>query len=173
MTADQTLPPKTKRTWQFMLIILLLAPPWALFLVACYWVFWDVEPPVELVYQHPMFVVQPAKNRDEARLFQTETVRSGAPVWIYREICVRHEYVGTMRAAWDNNTSSWPAPERPVEESKIGCRAVPSYLLAPSSNPSRTFVYRAALWTENNPLTTIRIDLPPLQLRVIAPGAAE
>jgi hypothetical protein len=158
---------------QWIMIIILLVPPWSMFLMAVYWVFWDDKPPVTLAYQHPKFLSGLATNRDEAKLFEIDTVKSGSPVWVYREICVIRPYTGTVKAAWETASSSWPSPERPIEEKKIGCRVSPSYLLAPASNPSRTFDYRADLWTENNPLTVIRVELPPLRLRVIAPGSAE
>ena len=158
---------------QWLIIGALLAPPWAVFLTACYWIFLDTDPAVRVNYQHPKFLSRSVDNRAEAFDWEIDVVRGGTQVFAYREICVDRVPIGTVSAVWESGNFAWPAPERPIREFALGCRNESFGLVAPSSNPSRTFLYRPRWTLEQNPLTSLRVDLKPLQLRVLAPGATE
>ena len=147
----------------------LLVPPWLMFVVSVYWLFFDNADRIEVVYEHPRFLSAPAHNRTEAAALAVDVVKSHTSLYIYREICVRSPVIGTVKAVWESNTFVWAAPERPIPEFATGCFVESFNVVAPSSSPSRDFVYKASWWIEQNPLVVRRTDLTTLPLRILAP----
>jgi hypothetical protein len=153
-----------------MVVGALLIPPWSVFLLACYWTFIDNEPPIVVRYEHPLFLSEPAQDRVEAERFSVREVASGKRVYVYREICMDGQHDGTLRSVWESKSFVWPAAERAYYNPTRECQRRNDEVLAPSSNPTREFLYRAWWVFDVNPLTTVNIPARQIPLRVLAPN---
>lgn len=157
-------------TRQWLIVTALLFPPWAAFMVQVFW-FVDPATPMEIVYQHDAFLGRPAFNREDAKKFELHDVDSGQAVWIYREVCMDGSHSGTVQARWIAGAFEWASPERPVVNDEKFCGARSSNLIAPTSSPTRTFTYKAQFVFEVNPLRTVIVNAPPINVTVHAPFA--
>lgn len=160
----------TMRRSDWLVVLSFLVPPWAALLVGCYWYFLDRDPPLTLVYQHERFLSEPAETKAQAVTLSVDTVPSGAHVWIYREVCMRDGVrPGMVEPYWQAGSFQWAAPQR-TWPPKSGCYGRSYGIVAPSTSPSRDFTYLSTVVFENNPLVMSRVELPPMKLRVLAPG---
>ena len=91
----------------------LLVPPWAIFLLACYWYFLDTQPPLVIEYSHPLFTSAPAKDRADAKAKEITEALGGSSVFTYREFCRLRALPGTMVTRWDAAGFSWTVPAEP------------------------------------------------------------
>lgn len=160
----------TKVYQNALLVALFLVPPYAALTIAIYWKFFDNAPPVQLMYQHPKFLDEPVGNRDLAKQHELDGIESGGSVWVYREICTTDSRFGTVRGAWVAGSFVWQTPERSIAPRRLGCVSESFNVTAPSSNPTRDFVYEVEWEYDINPLVTVAVDMPSLKLRVYAPG---
>ena len=149
-------------------VLALLVPPWAVFLIGCYWYFIDVAPPLIINYSHGHFTSQPATDRMDAAAKEIHEVIGGSTVWTYREICVVRDTPGTLRARWDAAAFSWTVPDVDFLPSPLGCRATAYAVLVPTSNPSREVQYKTARDYAVNPIKNISVDAPPIPLTILA-----
>ena len=146
----------------------LLVPPWALFLLGCYWYFIDVAPPLIINYSHGHFTSQPATDRMDAAAKEIHEVLGGSTVWTYREICVVRETPGTLRARWDAAAFSWTVPDVDFLPSPLGCRNAAYAVIVPTSNPSREVQYKTTRDYRVNPILTISMPAPSIPLTILA-----
>ena len=147
---------------------LFLVPPWVIFLLACYWYFIDVAPPLVINYSHGHFTSQPATDRMDAATKEIHEVLGGSTVWTYREICVVRDISGTLRARWDAEAFSWTVPDVDFLPSPIGCRSTAYAVLVPTSNPTRNVAYKTTRDYQVNPIKTISVPAPPIPLTILA-----
>ena len=147
-----------------------LLPPWIAFVVATYWLFFDTAPAIYVEYEYPQFLKGPARNRLEAAALGVDTVKSFESLYIYREVCVRHQPInGSIKATWEAGSFMWSAPERAIPEFPLGCTTQSFNLQAPTTNPTRDFVYMSTWEWEQNPLVHLHVTLNSLKIRVLAP----
>ena len=149
-----------------------LIPPWVAMILAAYWLLFDDHEIIQVIYEHPRFLTAPAKDRGEAIKLEVSTTTGGSSLYIYREICVRQTPVGTVKSVWESNTFAWAAPERPIPEYLPGCRNESFNVVAPTTSPSRDFIYKPVWWLEVNPLRTQRMELLHLHLHILSPSDA-
>ena len=155
----------TKTPW---LVWALLAPPWALLLLLCYWYFFDNTPPLIINYSHGHFTSSPAASKTEAVAKEIHEAMGGSTVWTYRELCVLRDIPGTLRARWDAEAFSWTVPDVDFLPSPIGCRSVAYAVLVPTSNPSRNVHYRTTRDYQINPVKIVSVTAPPIPLTIQA-----
>ena len=151
---------------------LMIAPLYAAQAAFGWFVVIDRDIPITLLYQHERFTIYPVNDRAEADAHGVDVVRSGTQLWIYREFCVTGHVHGTVRALWVAGNFGWPSPERPIEDPGIGCWHKSVGLIAPTSNPSRDFVYRPEWTFRVNWLLDRDLPLPEIRLRVLSPEDA-
>ena len=146
----------------------LLVPPYAVFMLACYWYFFDTESPLVINYSHPLFTSSPARSRDEAKAKEITAVIGGATVWTYRELCVVRDIPGTLRARWDAEAFSWTVADVDFLPSPIGCHRAAYAVPVPTSNPTRNVLYKTVRDYAVNPLKTISVPAAPIPLTILA-----
>jgi hypothetical protein len=151
-----------------LIVWMLLVPPWAVFLLICYWYFVDARPPLIINYSHPYFLSNPAVDRADAESKQITEVLGGSTVWTYREVCVMRDTTGVLRSRWDAEGFSWTVPEQAFVPSPIGCRNVSYAVIVPTSNPTRSVVYRSVRDYDVNPIKTVSVVAPPIPLTILA-----
>ncbi len=151
------------------IVWILLVPPWAIFLLACYWYFLDNEPPLIINYSHGHFTSEPAVSREDAAAKEIHGAQGGSTVWTYREICVMRDTAkGTLRARWDAAGFSWTVPDLDFLPSPMGCRNVAYAVSVPTSNPTRAVTYRSTRDYQVNPIKVISVPGPPIPLTILA-----
>jgi len=148
--------------------IVLLFPPWSVFLLLCYWYFLDTQAPLIINYSHGHFTSQPATSQIDAAAKEIHEALGGSVVWTYREICVVRDLPGTLRARWDAAGFSWTVPDVDFLSSTIGCHNNAYAVNVPTSNPSREVQYKTARDYQVNPIKTISVSAPPIPLTILA-----
>ena len=148
-----------------LLIAALLLPLYSSFFVFAYWLFIDVKPPLTVQYQHPKFLSSPVNSRAEAAATEITEAESGSTVWVWREICRLRKIEGEGRPSWESGSFQWGGPQRTLS-GPVGCVGRASPVDVPSVLESRNFTYRTATVFELNPLSTVTVEYPPLELRV-------
>jgi hypothetical protein len=169
MTTELYKPTKTKRSWQFAIVSILLAPPWAAFMLACYWVFLDNQSPVEVRYQSELFTSIRAESRDEARRTAITEAVGGTDVYIYREICTTHEgeSVADGRPLWRGHEFVWSPPQR-TAVFLPGCSSRSYQVDTPVVKKTQTYTYTISTVFRVNPLTVVDMVMPPVSLTLRA-----
>lgn len=165
MTTELYKPTKPKRSWQMFFIGSLLVPPWVAFFIACYWVFLDNQPPVEVIYQSELFTSIRAESRDEARRNAITEAVGGADVYIYRETCTIHEgeSVGDARPLWRGHEFVWSPPQR-TAVFLPGCSSRSYQVDTPVVKKTQLYTYTISTVFRVNPLTVVDMVLPPVSL---------
>jgi hypothetical protein len=148
---------------QWIGISLLLAPPWALFLVLCYWAFIDTDPPLVLVYQSEMFSSIRPDGRDEARRNAISEVEGGTDVYIWREICVTRGTIGDARPLWLGAEFVWSPPQR-TSALLPGCYGRSYQVDTPVVRETKTYTYHHSIAYRINPMTVVDVTYPPMAL---------
>ena len=150
------------------IVWVLLAPPWAIFLLGCYFYFLDTQPPLIINYSHGHFTGLPATDRMDAAAKEIHEVLGGSTVWTYREICVVRDTPGTLRARWDAAAFSWTVPDVDFLPSPLGCRNTAYAVIVPTSNPSREVQYKTTRDYQVNWIRVISVPAPPIPLTILA-----
>jgi len=150
------------------IVWLLLGPPWAIFMLVCYWYFIDTQPPLIINYSHGHFTSEPATSRMDAAAKEIHSVLGGSTVWTYRELCVVRNIPGTLKARWDAEAFSWTVPDVEFLPSPLGCRSVAYAVIVPTSNPSRNVSYKTNREYQVNPILRISVPAPPIPLTILA-----
>ena len=150
-------------------IVALLFPLYAALGVAAYWLFVDVTPPLIVEYQHPRFLSRPVESRSEAVTAEITEAKSGAVVWIWRETCKTRAIGGEGRPVWQSGAFQWGGPQRTLPPGVVGCRGRATEVDVPTTSPSREFTYLLTVNFQLNPLTSVDVVYPPINVRVLAP----
>ena len=151
------------------IVWLMLGPPWAVFLLFCYWWFFDTSAPTVINYQHPYFLSEPVSDRDEAKAKQITEIEGGSTVWTYNEFCVYKKVSGVFRSRWQMGAFIWPVDQRPFIAYPLGCHAVSFPVEVPTSNPTRYVKWYSMRDFEVNPLRTVTVEREPIPLAILAP----
>jgi hypothetical protein len=151
-----------------LIVWLLLGPPWAAFLLFCYWYFLDTQSPLIINYSHGHFTSQPANSRADAAAKEIHEVVGGSTVWTYRELCVTRNIPGTLRARWDAAAFSWTVPDVDFLPSPLGCRNAAYAVVVPTSNPTRAVQYKTTRDYAVNPIKIISVPAPPIPITILA-----
>jgi len=154
------------------LTFFLLAPLYAAVLLAGYWLLIDTDPPLTVEYQHPRFLLLPARSRDEARQYEISEAPSGGTVYVYRETCRTKNTPGEGRPVWRSGAFEWGGPQRTVP-GHVGCVNRSTEVDAPTTSPSREFTYLMTASFQVNPLHRSEVAYPPIPLRVLSPQDAK
>ena len=145
------------------LLVLILTP------VGVYWL--TEETPLEINYVAPLFSSQEVFTREEAEQHAITKVYGGQTVWRYVEYCVKEPFRGTSRRSWLGEAIVWPAPDLPLQLSKVvGCKSASIAVDVPSSSPTRKFNFMQEISIHLNPLRTASIDFDPIPLIILEPG---
>jgi len=154
------------------IVLAFLLPPWLTLGTICYWYFLDNEAPMTIEYSSPLFLSQPAENREEAEKYTIKTAKAGDYVWTYREICVAEDEVqGILKQRWDSGTHngfSWSMPEIKFASEK-GCRKASYAIQTPALNFTREVIYNSVREYQVNPLKTIIVRAAGIPLTIVFP----
>jgi hypothetical protein len=157
--------PFTPSLKQWTIIGTLLVPPWSIFILSCYWLFFDAGPPVLLQYQAEKFTSDRAYTRDDAIRLAVDEAHSGADVYIYRELCASRHIVGEARPVWVTQGIQWSASQR-TAVSDEGCTGRSYQVEVPTTPIPREFSYHMTMVYRNNPLTQTEVTYPTVRLLV-------
>jgi hypothetical protein len=146
----------------------LLVPPWVLFLLGVYWYFLDTQPPLEIVYSHPLFTSAPVTNRDDAKAKEITQALGGASVYTYREFCRLRSLPGKMITRWDAKGFSWTVPAEEFPALPLGCTTASYEVTLPTSNPTRAVRYVSERHYRINWLRDAIIAAPDIPITILA-----
>ena len=149
-------------------VVMLLLPQYGALLMAGYWLFIDTAPPLIIEYQHPKFLSRPVESKVEAVAAEIVEAKSGSVVWIWRETCRTRPIPGEGRPIWQSGAFFWGGPQRTVPAGVVGCRGRATEVDVPTTSPTRNFTYLLTVNFQVNPLTSIDVVYPPVELRVLA-----
>ena len=159
----------------YLVIAILLVPPWSLFLLGLYYYFIDNQSPLTIIYEHPKFLSKPANNKSEALANEIDEIHSGEIAYSYRELCLSRPLFGTIEGTWLSGAFVWSSPQRTFPNT-VGCTNRSYAIVVPTTNPTRNFVYTAS-WTYivNSLVTTTTkgINIPLVVLSSSIPHPEE
>jgi len=156
---------KFRKSW--FIVVFFLVPPWSLFFLLCYWYFFDNQSPLTSVYEHPKFLSKPATSRGEAILNEITYTHSGDHIYTYRELCLNKPLFGTIEGSWVSGALVWSSPQRTFPN-VVGCTNRSYAILAPTSNPTRDFLYNASWTYQLNPIITVIVKSTGIPLTVLS-----
>ena len=146
----------------------LLIPPWSAFMVGVYWYFLDTQPPLEIVYSHPLFLSAPAKDRDDAKAKEIKAAIGGTSVFTYREFCRLRSLPGQMVTRWDAAGFSWTVPAEHFPALPLGCATTSYEVTLPTSNPTRAVRYVSERHYTINPLREAVVAAQDIPITILA-----
>lgn len=138
--------------------------------ISGYWLLIDDESPSDLHYQHPRFLSREVHSRETARSAEVIEARTGDRVWRYIEYTLAEPALGRIYRRWVCDGAQ--AVQEPVKSNigRVGDHSISISLDVPFvARRPVDCEWRQTIEYQRNPLTTVRIDYPPIKLRILPP----
>lgn len=148
----------------------ILLPIYAALTLGGYWGFIDTEEPSALHYQHSRFLSREVFSKEQAERAEVTEARTGDKIWRYLEYTLERPVLGQIYRRW---ICEGAQPVQEAVKSSVG--EVGEHKRSISLDVpfvARRIVdceWQQALEYRLNPLTTVRVDYPPIKLRVLPP----
>jgi hypothetical protein len=146
----------TKRN--FCLVLFFLAPPWAVFILACYWFFIDNEVPVH----HTSVSMTNIAGKPIA------SIKRGETIVLARDSCVLDEGKAyySRRLIMRNKRTIYFMPSGDVQLIK-GCSIRFNHIIIPTYVEPGLYDYVVTVVFENNPIVSTTTVLPIISFEVL------
>ncbi len=129
------------------------------------------EPPIRIVYSHPVAVVSEVKSR--AELVDSGSVVPGKLMYAYREYCITNGYQVLRNERWliplEHLAKPIPLPLLPSRVIRgLGCERATFASQIPLGTPAGDYIFQAK-WIymlDGNPIATFRWNWPDVRVTV-------